>query len=56
MPKPRLPQLLTPLMAHAFSGLLLVLLGLLLSLPIPSPTSCSASSCSRWRCWNAMAR
>ena len=35
MLKPRLPQLLTPLPAHAFSGLLLVLLGLLLSLPIP---------------------
>ena len=32
---PRLPQLLTPLPAHAFSGLLLVLLGILLSLPIP---------------------
>ncbi len=42
MLKPRLPQLLTPLPAHAFTGLLLVLLGLLLvllglllSLPIP---------------------
>lgn len=35
MLKPRLPQLLTPLPAHAFSGLLLVLLGILLSLPIP---------------------
>ncbi len=35
MLRPRLPQLLTPLPAHAFSGLLLVLLGLLLSLPIP---------------------
>lgn len=33
--KPRLPQLLVPLPAHAFSGLLLVLLGILLSLPIP---------------------
>jgi len=35
MLKPRMPQLLTPPPAHAFSGLLLVLLGLLLSLPIP---------------------
>jgi len=35
MLSPRLPQLLTPLPAHAFSGLLLVLLGVLLSLPIP---------------------
>jgi hypothetical protein len=35
MLKPRLPQLLTPLPAHAFTGLLLVLLGMLLSLPIP---------------------
>ncbi|KAG1385349.1 hypothetical protein G6F59_017457 [Rhizopus arrhizus] len=35
MLKPRLPQLLTPLPAHAFTGLLLVLLGVLLSLPIP---------------------
>ena len=33
--KPRLPQLLQPVAAHAFSGLLLVLLGVLLSLPIP---------------------
>ncbi|GAB3053880.1 exopolysaccharide biosynthesis protein [Stenotrophomonas tumulicola] len=33
--KPRLPQLLAPVPAHAFSGLLLVLLGILLSLPIP---------------------
>lgn len=33
--KPRLPRLLAPLAAHAFTGLLLVLLGLLLSLPIP---------------------
>lgn len=33
--KPRLPQLLGPVAAHAFSGLLLVLLGILLSLPIP---------------------
>ena len=33
--KPRLPQLLAPAPAHAFSGLLLVLLGILLSLPIP---------------------
>ncbi len=33
--KPRLPQLLVPLPSHAFSGLLLVLLGILLSLPIP---------------------
>ena len=56
MLRPRLPQLLTPL-PPAQRGLL-VLLGLLLSLPIPSPISCSASSCccSRWRCWNAMAR
>lgn len=35
MLKPRMPQVLTPAPAHAFSGLLLVLLGLLLSLPIP---------------------
>jgi hypothetical protein len=35
MLKPRLPQLLVPLPAHAFTGLLLVLLGVLLSLPIP---------------------
>lgn len=33
--KPRLPHLLAPVPAHAFSGLLLVLLGILLSLPIP---------------------
>ncbi|MBD7955742.1 exopolysaccharide biosynthesis protein [Stenotrophomonas sp. Sa5BUN4] len=33
--KPRLPQLLQPVAANAFSGLLLVLLGVLLSLPIP---------------------
>ncbi|WP_353084395.1 exopolysaccharide biosynthesis protein [Stenotrophomonas sp.] len=33
--KPRLPGLLVPLPAHAFSGLLLILIGLLLSLPIP---------------------
>lgn len=33
--KPRLPPLLVPAAAHAFSGLLLVLLGLLLTLPIP---------------------
>ncbi|HDS1557832.1 exopolysaccharide biosynthesis protein [Stenotrophomonas maltophilia] len=35
MLKPRLPQLLKPLPAHAFTGALLVLLGILLSLPIP---------------------
>lgn len=33
--KPRMPGLLVPLPAHAFTGLLLVLTGLLLSLPIP---------------------
>jgi len=33
--KPRMPQLLVPVLAHAFTGLLLVLLGVLLSLPIP---------------------
>jgi len=33
--KPRLPGLLVPLPAHAFTGLLLTVLGLLLSLPIP---------------------
>lgn len=33
--KPRLARLLVPLPAHAFTGLLLVLLGVLLSLPIP---------------------
>ncbi len=33
--KPRWPALLLPFPAHAFTGLLLVLLGLLLSLPIP---------------------
>ncbi len=33
--KPRMPQLLAPVIAHAFTGLLLVLLGILLSLPIP---------------------
>ncbi|WMJ68666.1 exopolysaccharide biosynthesis protein [Stenotrophomonas sp. 24(2023)] len=32
---PRLPRLLVPPLAHAFTGLLLVLLGILLSLPIP---------------------
>ena len=35
MLSPRMPQLLVPLPAHAFTGLLLVLLGVLLSLPIP---------------------
>jgi len=35
LPNPRRPQLLQPVAAHAFSGLLLVLLGILLSLPIP---------------------
>ncbi|HDS0947896.1 TPA: exopolysaccharide biosynthesis protein [Stenotrophomonas maltophilia] len=35
MLKPRLPQFLAPAPAHAFTGLLLVLLGILLSLPIP---------------------
>lgn len=33
--KPRQPRLLDPLAAHAFTGLLLVLLGVLLCLPIP---------------------
>jgi len=33
--KPRMPHLLAPVIAHAFTGLLLVLLGVLLSLPIP---------------------
>ncbi len=33
--KPRNPALLVPVPAHAFSGLLLVLVGVLLSLPIP---------------------
>ncbi|MBN6152626.1 exopolysaccharide biosynthesis protein [Xanthomonas sp. AmX2] len=33
--KPRLPQLIDSRLAHAFSGLLLVVLGVLLSLPIP---------------------
>jgi len=33
--KPRVPALLSPLPAHAFSGLLLIVLGVLLSLPIP---------------------
>ncbi len=33
--KPRLPQLLVPAAANAFTGVLLVLLGILLSLPIP---------------------
>ncbi|WP_411850586.1 exopolysaccharide biosynthesis protein [Stenotrophomonas sp. LGBM10] len=33
--KPRLPGLLSPLPAHAFTGLLLILVGVLLSLPIP---------------------
>jgi len=33
--KPRNPVLLVPLPAHAFSGLLLILVGLMLSLPIP---------------------
>jgi hypothetical protein len=47
-----------PLPAHAFTGLLLVLLGICCRCRFRSPTSCSASSCccSRWRCWNAMAR
>ncbi|HYQ24264.1 exopolysaccharide biosynthesis protein [Stenotrophomonas sp.] len=35
MLSPRMQQLLAPLPAHAFTGLLLVLLGVLLSLPIP---------------------
>lgn len=35
MLKPRRPLLLLPLPAHAFTGLLLVSIGLLLSLPIP---------------------
>lgn len=35
MLKPRMPQCVAPAPAHAFTGLLLVLLGLLLSLPIP---------------------
>lgn len=33
--KPRLPGLLSPLPAHAFTGLLLILVGVMLSLPIP---------------------
>lgn len=33
--KPRLPGLLSPLPAHAFTGLLLILVGGMLSLPIP---------------------
>lgn len=33
--RPRQPQWLDPLPAHAFTGLLLILLGVLLSLPIP---------------------
>jgi len=33
--KPRLPGLLVPLPAHAFTGLLLIMTGVLLSLPIP---------------------
>jgi len=33
--KPRLPQLLVPAAANVFTGVLLVLLGILLSLPIP---------------------
>ncbi len=33
--KPRMPHLLAPVIAHAFTGFLLVLLGVLLSLPIP---------------------
>lgn len=33
--KPRLPGLLVPLPSHAFTGLLLILVGVLLSLPIP---------------------
>ena len=35
MLKPRLPGLLAPFPAHAFTGLLLILIALLLSLPIP---------------------
>jgi len=35
MLKPRRPLLLVPVPAHAFTGLLLILVGLLLSLPIP---------------------
>jgi len=35
MLSPRMPSLLVPLPAHAFTGLLLVLLGVMLSLPIP---------------------
>jgi hypothetical protein len=33
--KPRLPALLVPLPAHALTGLLLILVAVLLSLPIP---------------------
>ena len=56
--KPRMTALIEHRAAAVFTGLLLVLLGILLALPIRSPTTCSACCCSPVRspCWNAMVR